>query len=544
MLRALRNFTTHRYGRPGSSLSITCRGASITQEELFAYTNGHFLANEEYQLNRRYVRFDVDELCNTTATVGGKFSQVTAIDKMEGGFSKAFLMRKENGSEVIAKIPCHIAGPPTLTTAGEVGALEYIRKHTSIPVPRVLAWSSNNSNAVGAEYIIMEKAAGVPLFQVWGSMAEFDQLQLIRNLTQIEAQLSAIHFPAYGGLYLRTDIEQPNKPLDDELDPSFCIGPSCDRGYNPDPSLDFDKGPWYSISTLGVSIAKREMLRISKNGQQDQALFYKGDIEEQTELLQATESVMELLDSNEILKGEASQPILWHTDLHMGNIFVASDECSRIVSLIDLQSISVLPAFLQAQWPVFLKPPQNYDYEKGIFEVKLRDDFDTLDEDGKMLAMREWSQVKLAKAYEISTLLEDKPAHRAMNVPRVFRELFLRCGEVSEIGVLPLRACLIELFQNWSDLGFSGECPLSFTQEQVDTHDRQFSEYQAWYKIQALAQECLDTDAEGWVAPGLDVNEKRTQNEELLTMYIESVAGQKSAEEARAIWPFPVKAGV
>ncbi|KAI2369967.1 hypothetical protein LOY89_004858 [Ophidiomyces ophidiicola] len=468
MLRALRKFTTRRYGRPEFSLSITCRGASITQEELFAYTNGHFLANEEHQLNRRYVRFNVDELCNTAAAVGGKPSQVAAIEKIEGGFGKAFLMRKENGSEVIAKIPCHIAGPPTLTTVGEVGALEYLRKHTSIPVPRVLAWCSNSSNAVGAEYIIMEKAAGVPLFQVWGSMAEFDQLQLIRNLTQIEAQLSAIHFPAYGGLYLRADIEQPNKPLDG-LDPSFCIGPSCDRGYNPDPSLDFDKGPWYSISTLGVSIAKREMLRILKNGKQNQTHFYKGDVKEQTELLQETES-----------------------------------------------SISVLPAFLQAQWPVFLRPPQNYDYEKGIFKVKLRDDFDTLDEDGKMLAMREWSQVKLAKAYEISTLLENKPAHRAMNVPRVFRELFLRCGEVSEIGVLPLRACLIELFQNWSDLGFSVECPLSFTQEQVDTHDRQFSEYQGWYKIQALARECLDTDAEGWVAPGLDVNEKRMQNEELL----------------------------
>ncbi|KAI1949824.1 hypothetical protein LOZ57_002302 [Ophidiomyces ophidiicola] len=543
MLRALRKFTTRRYGRPEFSLSITCRGASITQEELFAYTNGHFLANEEYQLNRRYVRFNVDELCNTAAAVGGKPSQVAAIEKIEGGFGKAFLMKKENGSEVIAKIPCHIAGPPTLTTAGEVGALEYLRKHTSIPVPHVLAWCSNSSNAVGAEYIIMEKAAGVPLFQVWGSMAEFDQLQLIRNLTQIEAQLSAIHFPAYGGLYLRADIEQPNKPLDG-LDPSFCIGPSCDRGYNPDPSLDFDKGPWYSISTLGVSIAKREMLRILKNGPQNQTHFYKGDVKEQTELLQETESVMELLDSNELLKGEASQPIIWHTDLHMGNIFVASDECSRIVSLIDLQSISVLPAFLQAQWPVFLRPPQNYDYERGIFKVKLRDDFDTLDEDGKMLAMREWSQVKLAKAYEISTLLENKPAHRAMNVPRVFRELFLRCGEVSEIGVLPLRACLIELFQNWSDLGFSVECPLSFTQEQVDTHDRQFSEYQGWYKIQALARECLDTDAEGWVAPGLDVNEKRMQNEKLLSMYIQTVAGEKSSEEARAIWPFPVKAGV
>ncbi|CRL27273.1 unnamed protein product [Penicillium camemberti] len=72
-------------------------------------------------------------------------------------------MRKENGSEVIAKILCYIAGLPTLTTAGEVGALEYIRKHISIPVPRVISWSSSNSNAVGAEYIIMEKAAG-PVF--------------------------------------------------------------------------------------------------------------------------------------------------------------------------------------------------------------------------------------------------------------------------------------------------------------------------------------------------------------------------------------------
>lgn len=41
-----------------------------------------------------------------------------------------------------------------------------VRRHTSIPVPRVLSWSSDSSNAVDAEYIIMEKAAGVPLFQL------------------------------------------------------------------------------------------------------------------------------------------------------------------------------------------------------------------------------------------------------------------------------------------------------------------------------------------------------------------------------------------
>lgn len=93
-------------------------------EDLFAYTNGHFLVDEEHQFSRRYVRFNLDALRNTAATAGGDSSRVIAIDKMEGGFSKAFLMKKADGMEVIAKVPCRIAGPPSLTTAGEVGVLE------------------------------------------------------------------------------------------------------------------------------------------------------------------------------------------------------------------------------------------------------------------------------------------------------------------------------------------------------------------------------------------------------------------------------------
>ncbi|CAG8428842.1 unnamed protein product [Penicillium salamii] len=202
------------------------------------------------------------------------------------------------------------------------------------------------------------------------------------------------------------------------------------------------------------------------------------------------------------------------------------------------QSTSMLPAFLQAQWPIFIRPPQSYDYVKGIFHTEPPGNFHELDEQSKATALAEWSQVKLTKAYEVSTYLEDRPAHNAMNVPRVFRELFTRCGEVSEVGIVPLRACLIEILHNWSSLEFSGDCPYSFSQEEVDTHERQFDEYRAWHEAQALAEECLDTDAEGWIAPQLDVKEKRMQNEELLALYIEKVSGEKSAEEARAMWPF------
>jgi hypothetical protein len=142
---------------------------------------------------------------------------------------------------------------------------------------------------VGAEYIVVEKAPGVPLFQVWGTMTEFEKLQLIKNLTKLEAQLSTIKFPVYGGLSLRTDTSRSNRPLDDDIDPSqsFCIGPSCNRAFDTDMTLELNKGPCTlpaplktshaehyignSVSDLGISIAERELILISREGQQSQS---------------------------------------------------------------------------------------------------------------------------------------------------------------------------------------------------------------------------------------------------------------------------------
>lgn len=248
---------------------------------------------------------------------------------------------------------------------------------------------------------------------------------------------------------------------------------------------------------------------------------------------------MTLLDANSILS-RSSQPTLWHTDLHMGNIYVSPDEPSRIVSFIDLQGVLVLPAFLQARWPIFMKPCQESEYVRGPVQVKLPDDFDQLDEEEKRAALNEWEQDMLAKTYEIATYLENRPAYTAMNVPRVFRELFVRCGEISKMGVLPLRECLIEISQSWSNLGFSGERPFSFTEEGIQIHERQFAGYKDWHQVQTLARECLDTDAEGWISPELDFENKRNLNKQLQDIYIQQMAGEKTIEEVKAIWPFPL----
>lgn len=169
--------------------------------------------------------------------------------------------------------------------------------------------------------------------------------------------------------------------------------------------------------------------------------FYHGTSAEQIALLQDTIKIMELLDANSILSHNA-QPIIWHSDLHMGNIFVSPNDQSRIISFIDWQSISILPAFLQAQWPEFLKQPKNYP--EGFVKPTLPDGFENLDSSDKGLATLEWNQAKRAKAYEVSNFLENRPAHNAVNVPRVFKELFVRCGEVSDYGVIRYEPVLLK----------------------------------------------------------------------------------------------------
>ncbi|OBT41089.1 hypothetical protein VE00_09345 [Pseudogymnoascus sp. WSF 3629] len=528
--------------RPNEAIIVV--GKPISREELFAYTNGRFLIDEQRQLELRHVKFDLDALCDASAAAGPEPSPITAVEKMEGGFSKAFLMKRKNGTEVIAKLPCRNAGPPKLTTASEVAVLQYIKQNTDIPVPNVHSWSSDILNPVGAEYMVMEKAGGVPLFQRWDKMTQLSKLELIRGLTKLENQLASIRFPAYGSLYLRDSCPDLDRyhALDaaEVSSGSYCVGPSCERAYmlqaiNGTIENNVDKGPWSSISAFGKAVASKQMSRISHGVQTQLGTFYHGTSAEQIALLRDTIQIMELLDTHPILSRHA-QPILWHSDLHMGNIFVSPDDPSRIVSFIDWQSISILPAFLQAQWPEFLKPPANYP--EGFVQPTLPDSFETLDSDDKALARLEWDQATIAKAYEVSNFLENRPAHNAINIPRVFKELFVRCGEVSDYGVIPLRTCLIEIFQNWIPLGFTGICPYSFSDSEIQENQLRFQDYHAWHEVQELAKTCLDTDSEGWISPQLDFEEKQRQNKELLGMLIERMEGEKTADEAVKMWPF------
>lgn len=130
-----------------------------------------------------------------------------------------------------------------------------LRTVLEIPVPKVYAWASleTSHNAVGAEYIIMDKVGGRQLSEVWGEMSDAQKGDLVKSVVAIEAKLAKSRLSKYGSLYFKEccPLEQCHDSAGDVLvdqsqkHPKFIIGPTAERTFWTDGrnTLDIDRGP-------------------------------------------------------------------------------------------------------------------------------------------------------------------------------------------------------------------------------------------------------------------------------------------------------------
>lgn len=96
------------------------------EEKLFNLTRGRFVSNEDHEMSRRYVRFNVHELARVAAEAVGSKSCVGMEKYADGMYNKALLMTMQDGTETVAKIPNPNAGRPHFTTASEVATMEFV----------------------------------------------------------------------------------------------------------------------------------------------------------------------------------------------------------------------------------------------------------------------------------------------------------------------------------------------------------------------------------------------------------------------------------
>jgi hypothetical protein len=172
------------------------------------------------------------------------------MEKIAESLNRVFLVTFQNGQQVIARIPTPISGPSHFSTASEVATMDFLRR-LGIPVPKVLAWSSHaQSTEVESEFIIMEKANGLPLTEIWETV---DQVDLVTKIAQLHRPLLDLRFTQYGSLYYKSDIDISYASTDDflktvpagvDISP-FCMGPLARRDFWEDERslMEVNRGP-------------------------------------------------------------------------------------------------------------------------------------------------------------------------------------------------------------------------------------------------------------------------------------------------------------
>ncbi|KAK3053875.1 hypothetical protein LTR09_005155 [Extremus antarcticus] len=134
-----------------------------------------------------------------TCKAEGKGVKITFLTG--GSFNKIYDVHVEEDD--IPRYIFRVSLPvdPFYKTESEVATLEYAKVHTLVPVPGVVAFDSSTENALGFEWILMEKVPGIRLQDAWPSMSQESKEALTTEVAGMMMSLQLSSFDSIGSLY-------------------------------------------------------------------------------------------------------------------------------------------------------------------------------------------------------------------------------------------------------------------------------------------------------------------------------------------------------
>ncbi|KAL4912146.1 kinase-like domain-containing protein [Aspergillus aurantiobrunneus] len=225
--------------------------SSATHRALFKYTSGCFLFNENIRLSERHVPFDIHALSQVVANAANRPpNELASLTKIaEGGFNRVLQATFADGHSVLARIPYSSTAPKGHAVASEAATLHFLHAR-GFAVPKVLAYSPDEQNSVGVEYLVLEKLDGVSLGERWFIMDGKARVKIMRQFVDLENRVMGLGFPASGNLYFRGDLKTRasvslHRRTGDGLE-EVVIGPTVQHAwwYGQRSLLDIDRGPW------------------------------------------------------------------------------------------------------------------------------------------------------------------------------------------------------------------------------------------------------------------------------------------------------------
>ncbi|KAF2464602.1 kinase-like protein [Lindgomyces ingoldianus] len=522
---------------------------------LFSYTSGRYLFNENVRLKERHVEFNVEALQRAAeASVNNKHGKVISMKKLaEGGFNRVFVLVLQNGFELIAKIPYHIARPEYFATASEAATLAFLRLR-GIPVPEVYSYSATAENPVGTEYILMEKAPGVCLASKWVNLQDLEIRRLAHSFVELETKFFQIPFSATGSLYFKKDIPSSlQAPLDTEEHATeanqFCIGPIADYmfWYGRRASLKLNRGPWKNHVEYLQSIAKKEIDWTQRYGKPMKPDFPHNDlglgIQRPGDHLRLLECY-QLLTPHLLPKDPAhpfNQPTLRHPDLTPSNIFI-TPETGRISCLIDWQHAIIQPQLLAAGYPRAFENPDD-ELSPELVEPKLPEDLESLQVEEKAAVCELYRRRLLFFSYRVLNGHFNRHHIAALRDPLLLGRQMLvdRAGRQWEGNLITLKGAIMRTAQFWEHLPDvkSVKCPVQFDQMELD----QFSENEDdWLKMSVAVEQwrkrvCNITE-EGWVRNEDYEEAKKKLGDLEEEIRLQCEGDEEDIQAFRTGWPF------
>ncbi|KAJ1334143.1 phosphotransferase [Microdochium nivale] len=305
---------------------------------------------------------------------------------------------------------------PHLKTASEIATLDFLRQHTTIPVPRTVAWQTSRANPLGYEWVLMDKVPGVQLAQLWDHMPLQKKFAFADSMAVFMNQLWSceLKFTEIGSLYHRMPAGQENTDLDTahsypfltpattpnipsaNKDQRFRVGPAIDGAFYNGRRIHLGsyRGPFKSccqwanalidveveliMSAKKLFANRHEILR-----QNPGTTWVKLEKEigfKESDFAAYYDTMLELCDqyrvlvpfvfppTNAVHKNEhKSRFMLHHCDLRAANIMV-DPETFEITGILDWEESRVLPAWFAMDYPLIFNTydPSDDEYEEPI----------------------------------------------------------------------------------------------------------------------------------------------------------------------------------
>lgn len=338
-----------------------------------------------------------------------------------------FLTEPTNGDHDEKELVLRVSGPhiPRIKTSNEVAIMRWVSKNTTIPVPHVLSYDTSVDNAIQHEYILLSRAPGDPLSEIYQSLDDAQISDIIDQLIDILVQLHAVEWKAIGGLTFDHKGDITVGPV---LEETFWHVPEIQRFWPPSETMATlnIEGPYPTYVDYISAHVQKYIHAIRTH---EKLAFMRDTIPRLEAFLGA------LVDHATELNNVKLR--LAHKDLHFANILF-DRESNKITAILDWEFSGVVPFTKWNPSRAFLwngqDSPDSLDEKKRllkIFEERCKERNITILKDAEFAS-------PLQKAMQTATdflraIVEVAPRDQRQDLVGGWKDIVL--SNVTELGV-------------------------------------------------------------------------------------------------------------